>query len=70
MGISILGMGSYVPDQIMTNDDFTRFVETDDELLVEVWTDVQDVWIELDEILDTTKQLLALFIVAPLLLAT
>ena len=31
MGISILGMGSYVPDQIMTNDDFTRFVETDDE---------------------------------------
>ncbi|WP_303838005.1 beta-ketoacyl-ACP synthase III [Ruminococcus flavefaciens] len=31
MGISILGTGSYVPDQIMTNDDFTRFVETDDE---------------------------------------
>ena len=31
MGISILGMGRYVPDQIMTNDDFTRFVETDDE---------------------------------------
>lgn len=31
MGISILGMGSYVPDQVLTNDDFTRFVETDDE---------------------------------------
>ena len=31
MGISILGMGRYVPDQILTNDDFTRFVETNDE---------------------------------------
>ncbi len=31
MGINILGMGSYVPDQIFTNDDFTRFVETNDE---------------------------------------
>ena len=31
MGISILGMGSYVPRQVLTNDDFTRFVETNDE---------------------------------------
>ena len=31
MGISILGMGRYVPEQILTNDDFTRFVETNDE---------------------------------------
>lgn len=31
MGINILGMGSYVPEQKLTNDDFTRFVETNDE---------------------------------------
>ena len=31
MGVNILGMGRYVPDQILTNDDFTRFVETNDE---------------------------------------
>lgn len=31
MGINILGTGSYVPDQTFTNDDFTRFVETNDE---------------------------------------
>lgn len=31
MGISILGMGSYVPEQVLSNDDFTRFIETDDE---------------------------------------
>lgn len=31
MGINILGMGSYVPEQKLTNDDFTRFVETSDE---------------------------------------
>lgn len=31
MGISILGMGSYVPDQKLTNDDFARFIETNDE---------------------------------------
>ena len=31
MGINILGMGSYVPEQKMTNDDFTKFVETNDE---------------------------------------
>ena len=31
MGISILGMGRYVPEQVLKNDDFTRFVETNDE---------------------------------------
>lgn len=31
MGISILGMGSYVPEQKLTNDDLARFVETNDE---------------------------------------
>ena len=31
MGINILGMGSYVPEQILKNDDFTRFIETNDE---------------------------------------
>lgn len=31
MGINILGTGSYVPEQKLTNDDFTRFVETNDE---------------------------------------
>ncbi|WP_297959434.1 beta-ketoacyl-ACP synthase III [uncultured Ruminococcus sp.] len=31
MGVNILGMGRYVPDQVLTNDDFTRFVETNDE---------------------------------------
>lgn len=31
MGINILGMGNYVPEQKMTNDDFTKFVETNDE---------------------------------------
>lgn len=31
MGINILGMGSYLPEQKLTNDDFTRFVETNDE---------------------------------------
>lgn len=31
MGINILGLGSYVPEQKLTNDDFKRFVETDDE---------------------------------------
>jgi 3-oxoacyl-[acyl-carrier-protein] synthase 3 len=31
MGINILGMGSYVPEQKMTNNDFTKFVETNDE---------------------------------------
>lgn len=31
MGINIVGMGSYVPEQKLTNDDFARFVETNDE---------------------------------------
>ena len=31
MGISILGMGRYVPEQVLKNDDFTRFIETNDE---------------------------------------
>ena len=31
MVISILGMGRYVPEQVLKNDDFTRFIETDDE---------------------------------------
>lgn len=31
MGINILGMGRYVPDQKLSNDDFARFVETNDE---------------------------------------
>lgn len=31
MGINILGMGCYVPEQKLTNDDFTKFVETNDE---------------------------------------
>lgn len=31
MGISILGTGKYLPEQKLTNDDFKRFVETDDE---------------------------------------
>lgn len=31
MGVNILAMGSYLPEQILTNDDFKRFVDTDDE---------------------------------------
>ena len=31
MGINIIGMGYYVPEQKFTNNDFTRFVETNDE---------------------------------------
>ena len=31
MGIKILGMGCYLPEQKLTNDDFTRFVDTNDE---------------------------------------
>ncbi len=31
MGINILGMGKYLPEQKFTNDDFARFVETNDE---------------------------------------
>ena len=31
MGINILSTGSYVPEQKLSNDDFKKFVETDDE---------------------------------------
>ena len=31
MGINILAMGKYLPEQKLTNDDFTRFVDTNDE---------------------------------------
>jgi 3-oxoacyl-[acyl-carrier-protein] synthase-3 len=31
MGINIIGTGSYVPEQKLTNDDFQKFVETSDE---------------------------------------
>ncbi len=31
MGIEILGTGSYVPEQKLTNDDFTKFIDTNDE---------------------------------------
>lgn len=31
MGVNILGMGSYLPEQVLTNDDFKKFVDTNDE---------------------------------------
>lgn len=31
MGINILGMGSYLPEQKLTNEDFKKFVDTNDE---------------------------------------
>ncbi len=31
MGLHILGTGSYVPEKIMTNDDYKAFIETNDE---------------------------------------
>lgn len=31
MGINILGMGSYLPEQVLVNDDFKKFVDTNDE---------------------------------------
>lgn len=31
MGINILGIGSYVPEQKLTNDDFKKFIDTNDE---------------------------------------
>ncbi|MDE5855368.1 MAG: ketoacyl-ACP synthase III [Ruminococcus sp.] len=31
MGINILGMGSYLPEQVLTNDDFKKFIDTNDE---------------------------------------
>lgn len=33
--IGILGLGAYVPDRVMTNDDWTEYVETSDEWIVE-----------------------------------
>lgn len=30
-GIKILGTGAYLPETVVTNEDFTRYVETDDE---------------------------------------
>lgn len=34
MGIKILGTGSYLPENIVTNEDYTRFVDTSDEWIV------------------------------------
>lgn len=31
MGINLLAMGSYLPEKIMTNDDFAEFLDTNDE---------------------------------------
>lgn len=31
MGINIMGMGSYLPEQTLTNDDFKKFIDTNDE---------------------------------------
>lgn len=31
MGINILGMGNYLPEQTLVNDDFKKFVDTNDE---------------------------------------
>lgn len=31
MGVNILGMGSYLPEQVLTNDDLKKFVDTNDE---------------------------------------
>lgn len=31
MGINIMGMGNYLPEQQLTNDDFKKFIETNDE---------------------------------------
>ncbi len=31
MGINLLSMGSYLPEKIMTNDDFAKFLDTNDE---------------------------------------
>ena len=30
-GIKITGTGSYIPDRVVTNEDFTRFLDTSDE---------------------------------------
>lgn len=31
MGVKLLAMGSYLPEKIMTNDDFAKFLDTNDE---------------------------------------
>ena len=31
MGLHILGTGSYMPEKILTNDDYKEFIETNDE---------------------------------------
>ena len=31
MGINIISMGSYLPEQVLTNEDFKKFVDTNDE---------------------------------------
>ena len=34
MGLKILGTGSYLPETVVTNDDFAKIVETSDEWIV------------------------------------
>lgn len=34
MGIKILGTGTYLPDRVVTNEDFTKFIDTSDEWIV------------------------------------
>ena len=31
MGIKFLGTGRYIPDQVVTNDDLSEFLDTNDE---------------------------------------
>ena len=31
MRVGILGTGSYLPEKVMTNDDLSKFVDTNDE---------------------------------------
>ena len=31
MGIKILGTGMYLPEKVVTNEDFTKIVDTSDE---------------------------------------
>ena len=34
MGLKILGTGKYLPSTVVTNEDFTRIVDTSDEWIV------------------------------------
>ncbi|MEG0692145.1 MAG: hypothetical protein RR444_03580 [Oscillospiraceae bacterium] len=34
MGISIIGTGMYVPNKVVTNDDFAKIVDTNDEWII------------------------------------